>query len=187
MSADFQSPLPTTTTQPLPPPEPVVLAEITDTSRGDESYHPAANPQAVQSTPGPLFQDEFMLASSVENDRTAELALAPPDGLSPVERRILTLPPVPLSEEVSDRPLSQFTLWELLILMTFLSVGCSIVYYLPINQVAGVLGLLALVGQGLLMRYPPDNRHIRLTGWLLLGMYVVAAVTAFVQHFYGPH
>ena len=75
---------------------------------------------------------------------------------------------------------------ELLWLMSFLSVGFSIMYYLPPDKVAGVLGLLALVGQGLLMRFPPESRHIRLGASVLLVMYACAAAVAFVQHVFFP-
>lgn len=119
-------------------------------------------------------------ASEEEIDYTS---LAPPQGLSVVQRRIICMDPIPLSEEEeTGPPLTQFTLREVLVLMTFLSIGLAIMYYLPARQVAGVLGLLALIGQGLLMRYPPMHRHANLAAWTLLAMYVIAAATAFIQH-----
>ena len=163
--------------QPTESPDDILLGELVELP-----VEPSYVPQAVEKTPpaGPLFRDEFVLAETSDQEELA-LSLAPPEGLSPTERRIATMEPIPLT--IDEEPkLTQFTLWELMILMTFLSVGLSTIYYLPPSDVAGVLGLLALVGQGLLMRFPPDNRHVNLAAWSLLAMYFVAAAVAFFQH-----
>ena len=135
----------------------------------------------------PLFKNDFVLATADNGDAAEYEKLLPPEGISPAERRILTTEPIPLTiEEEPPRPLTQFTMPELLGLMTFLSVGFAVMYYLPPAQVAGVLGLLALVGQGVLTAFPPDNRHIRLGASVLLIMYACAAAVAFVQHVFFP-
>ena len=128
-------------------------------------------------------RDNGLLAT--EDDAEYE-KLRPAEGLSPAARRALTADPVPLTvEEEPELPLLQFTMAELLWLMSFLSVGFAVMYYLPSDKVAGVLGLLALLGQGMLMRFPPENRHVRLAATVLLIMYACAAFVAFVQHVYG--
>lgn len=178
MSADTPKPLPPLTDDEF------LVAESVPEPADEPQYRPRLIPAPEAVPAGPLFKDDFVLAATSDSDDGIEyLQLKPPDGLSPVQRRILTMNPIPLTEEVEEeRPLTQFTLQEMMVLTTFLSVGLSIMYYFPPDMVAGVLGLLALVGQGLLMRFPPENRHIRLAAWVLLGMYAVAAATAFLQH-----
>lgn len=136
----------------------------------------------------PMFRDEFVLAAADDADSAEYEKLQPPQGLSPAERRILTAEPIPLTvEEEPQRPLTQFTMTELLGLTSFLSVGFAAMYYLPPAHVAGVLGLLALVGVGLLMQFPPESRHVRLAASTLLVMYACASVVAFIQHlFFSP-
>jgi hypothetical protein len=134
---------------------------------------------AAQPIPSPL---------SAEPGDDGIFFLASPEGLSPHERHVLTLDPIPLSDENDPgRPLTQFSLRELMALVTFFSAGMAVIYYLPADKVAGVLGVLALVGQGLLMRFPPENRHVLFAAWFLLAMYFVAAATALAQHFLLPH
>lgn len=159
-------------------PDEILLGDLVDLPA-----EPTYVPQAVNthSSIAPHFRSDVVLAESAELDDTVP-ALAPPEGLSPTERRAISLAPIPLTIEDDAQKLSQFTLWELMILMTFLSIGLSTLYYLPPQQVAGVLGLLALIGQGLLMRFPPENRHINLAAWCMLGMYFVAVVVALCQH-----
>jgi hypothetical protein len=166
------------------------LAEVVETS--SESTLPGLRPLVdcnglIQSHTGPLFRDDFVLAATTDDDASEYEQLKPPEGLSPAQRRAITTEPVPLTvEEEPERPLLQFSMTELLWLMTFVSAGFAIMHYLPPDHVAGVLGLLALVGQGLLMRFPPESRHIRLGASALLVMYACAAVVAFVQHVFFP-
>ena len=127
-------------------------------------------------------RDDVIMAADDDDDAEYQ-TLRPAEGLSPAARRALTADPIPLTvEEEPERPLMQFTMAELLWLMSFLSVGFAVMYYLPSDKVAGVLGLLALLGQGMLMRFPPENRHVRLAATVLLIMYACAAFVAFVQH-----
>jgi hypothetical protein len=135
----------------------------------------------------PTFKDDFVLAASADADDTTDYErLLPPDGMSPAERRALNMPLIPLTiEEEPQRPLTQFTVAEMFGLTTFLSVGFAVMYYLPPDKVAGVLGILALVGQGVLMRFPPENRHVHLGASVLLVMYGIAAAVAFCQHFFA--
>jgi hypothetical protein len=168
------------------------LAELADSAviDDDKEYRPRVSSERRAAKPaGPVFRDDFVLATTDEanEDDAAYESLLPPEGLSPAQRRAITAEPIPLTvEEEPQRPLTQFTMVELLCLMSFLCVGFSIMYYLPPAKVAGVLGLLALAGQGLLMRFPPENRHIRLAASVLLIMYGCAAVVAFVQHVFFP-
>ena len=134
-----------------------------------------------------VFRDDFVVPAHEAEDSSEYEKLRPPEGLSPAVRRAITAEPIPLTvEEEPERPLTQFTMTELLWLMSFVCVGFSVMYYLPPNQVAGVLGILALLGQGLLMRFPPESRHIRLGASVLLVMYACAALVAFVQHVFFP-
>lgn len=135
----------------------------------------------------PTFRDEFSIAAAMDEDTSEYEKLRPPEGLSPSVRRALTAEPIRLTiEEEPERPLTQFTMTELMWLTSFLSVGFAVMYYLPPDKVAGVLGLLALAGQGLLMRFPPESRHIRLGASALLVMYACAAGVAFLQHVFFP-
>jgi hypothetical protein len=138
-------------------------------------------------TPGALFRDDFVLACSADEAEYPLPPLAPPEGFSPTERRLISTEPRCVVEEEDEpqRPLTQYTLRELMSLTTFLSVGLALVYYLPAHYVAGVLGILSLVGQGLLMRFPPENRHVKLAAGMLLIMYAVSLSAAFIQHFYS--
>lgn len=135
----------------------------------------------------PTFRDDFVLPVHNDDDLSAYEKLQPPAGLSPAVRRALTTEPISLTDDPEpERPLTQFTVSELLGLMTFLSIGFAVMYYLPPAQVAGVLGLLALAGQGLLVCFPPENRHLRLGASVLLVMYACAAAVAFVQYVFFP-
>ncbi len=141
----------------------------------------------IRSRNEPTFRDEFVIPVGDDDDLAAYEKLQPPTGISPAVRRALTAEPIPLTvEQDPERPLTQFTMTELFWLMTFLAGGFAVMHYLPLDQVAGVLGLLALVGQGLL-RFPPENRHIRLGASALLVMYACAAAVAFGQHIFFPN
>jgi hypothetical protein len=134
-----------------------------------------------------ISQSSEVLESDQKLNDDDIIFLSPPDGLSPQQRHLITLDAIPLSEDIDPgRPLSQFSLRELMALLTFFSVGMAVICYLPANLVAGVLGVLALVGQGLLMRFPPQNRHALFAAWCLMAMYFLAAAVAFGQHFLGP-
>ncbi len=169
--------------QPLTDDEIILLAEHVPTEPSDSEYRPRYIDPPDPLAARPLFKDDFVLAQTTESDEGIEYVnLQPPEGLSPAQRRIVCMEPIPLTEEDVQRPFFQFSLKEMMVLSTFLSVGLAIMHYFPPDMVAGVLGFLALVGQGLLMRFPPENHHIRLAAWTLLAMYAVAAATAFVQH-----
>jgi hypothetical protein len=146
----------------------------------NNSPHDDAPPAAQ-----PLFKNEFVLEATAEEIAAYE-NLRPAEGLSPAQRRAISAEPIALTvEEEPERPLTQFSMTELFWLTTFLCVGFAVMYYLPADKVAGVLGLLALAGQGLLMRFPPENRHIRLGAYALLVMYVCAAAVAFAMQLRG--
>jgi hypothetical protein len=164
-----------------------LLAEVAAPTPDQTSPQPNVDSDGlIRSQAQPLFKDDFVVAACDELDTVDYEKLLPPEGLSPVQRRAISAEPIPLTvEEEPERSLLQFTMTELFWLMTFLSVGFAVMYYLPPAQVAGVLGLVALAGQGLLMRFPPESRHVRLGAYMLLVMYVCAAAVAFGAHLLG--
>ena len=171
--------------RPLDPEEFTFLAESVD---GDATveYHVLSEREEMQrrAAAGPTFRDDFVLGIPAEVADEAEIPIRPPEGMSPAERRNLTSEPIPVTVEDEERPFSQFTMIELMWLMTFFSAGFAVLYYFPLAESAGVLGLLALVGQGLIMRFPPENRHIRLAAYALLVMYGFAALASIVQYMF---
>jgi hypothetical protein len=167
------------------PPEDFTLAELADVPELEPVHRPRVDADGLirsHSQQQPTFKDDFVLTAE-DTDTTDYEKLQPPEGLSPGERRMMCAEPAPVVYiEEPERPLWQFTTLEMFWLMSFMSVGFAIMYYLPPAEVAGVLGLLALGGQFLLMRFPPDSRHVRLGAYTLLIMYVCAAAVAFVVH-----
>jgi hypothetical protein len=146
-------------------------------------YRPRVDSDGLITSQGPVFKDDFVLEVPEEADTSEYEHLLPPEGISPAQRRAMVAPPIPLTEEEEPvRPLWQFSMTEMLWLTTFLAIGFAVMYYLPPDRVAGVLGLLALVGQALVMRFPPEQRHIRIAAAVLLILYVCAAAVAFVMH-----
>lgn len=159
------------------------LDEVVHAPAPQPEYRPRVDGDGLIVSRGPLFKDEFVVDVPEDDDAIEYEHLQPADGISPAERRALTAPPIPLTvEEEPVRPLLQFTMNELLWLTTFLAGGFAVMYYLPPDKVAGVLGLLALAGQALVMRFPPEQRHIRMAAAVLLILYVCAAAVAFVMH-----
>ena len=172
---------------PLPPEalptEDWTLDEVVPPSQPAPEYRPRVDSDGLILSGGPVFKDEFVLGVPEDDDTVEYEHLQPPEGISPAERRAITAPPIPLTvEDEPVRPLLQFTMTELLWLTTFLAGGFAVMYYLPPDKVAGVLGLLALAGQALVMRFPPEQRHIRMAAAVLLILYVCAAAVAFVMH-----
>jgi hypothetical protein len=155
-------------------------------SRPQKSWKPPDDHRARQRKDGRAYFEKeapLVIEEEVEIDYDR---LAPPDGLSPAERLMLGAPrPAEVEEAVPERPLTQFTIIEMMWLVTFLSMGMAVLYYLPPAKVAGVMGILALVGLVVLMRFPPENRHVKISVWLLLGMYALASLVAWVQHLMG--
>jgi hypothetical protein len=165
--------------------EEFLLAEFAETPAPEPIYRPRVDSDGLIRSHAhqPAFKDDFVLASAEDADTIDYENLRPAEGLSPGERRMLCAEPVRVTYiEEPERPWWQFTTIEMFWLMSFASVGFAIMYYLPAAEVAGVLGLLALAGQLLLMRFPPDSRHIRMGAYMLLVMYVFAAAVAFVVH-----
>lgn len=158
--------------------------ELPEPERPRWEHRPRVDSDGLIISAGPTFKNDFV--RDVPDDEDVDIELRPPEGLSPAQRRAIATPPIPLTvEEEEEPPLWQFSMVELMVLMTFFSAGFAVMYYLPPAQVAGVLGLLALVGQGLMMRFPPETRHVRLAAMTLLVMYGLAASVAFVQHLCG--
>src|SRR5689334_125023 len=63
----------------------------------------------VSTRQGPLFRDDFVLATTSEQDAAEYERLAPPEGLSPAQRRVITTEPIPLTvEEEPERRMMQF-------------------------------------------------------------------------------
>jgi hypothetical protein len=165
--------------------EEFLLAELADPPAPEPIYRPRVDSDGLIQSHAhqPAFKDDFVLAAAEVTDTIDYENLRPPEGLSPGERRMMCAEPVPVTYiEEPERPWWQFTTVEMFWLMSFMSVGFAVMYYLPAAEVAGVLGLLALAGQLLLMRFPPDSRHIRMGAYTLLVMYVCAAAVAFVVH-----
>jgi hypothetical protein len=170
--------------RPLPPPDFAFLAESADEA-SEVEYRVLSEREEAQrrAAAGPTFRDDFVLGLHEDVAADANFTVLPPEGISPAERRALTADLVPVTvEEEPERPLTQFSLLELMWLMTFFAAGFSVFYYFPLAESAGVLGLLALLGQGLLMRFPPENRHVRLGAYALLMMYVVAVGASLIQY-----
>jgi hypothetical protein len=176
---------------PLPPPEFTILAE--SVAGGEEAEYRVLSERedaARRATAGLTFRDDFVLAAADDADgadnQDANITLRPPDGLSPAERRALTVDSIAVTADDPQRSRLQFSMVELFWLMTFFSAGFAVLHYFPLAESAGVLGLLALIGQGLIMRFPPENRHIRLAGYALLMMYGLAAFATMIQGLCWP-
>jgi hypothetical protein len=170
--------------RPLPPPDFAFLAESVDDDQ-DVEYRVLSESEEAQrrAAVGPTFRDEFVLGLNEDIAADANFTVRPPEGISPAERRALTADLAPVTvEEEPERPLTQFSLLELMWLTTFFAAGFSVFYYFPLAESAGVLGLLALIGQGLIMRFPPESRHVRLAAYSLLIMYAVAAFASIIQY-----
>lgn len=170
--------------RPLPPPDFTFLAEsVEDATIGEYRVLSEREETQRRAVAGPTFRDDFVLGLPEDVAADPNFNILPPEGISPAERRALTADLVPVTvEEEPERPITQFSLLELMWLMTFFAAGFSVFYYFPLAESAGVLGLLALIGQGLLMRFPPENRHVRLAAYGLLVMYMIAVLASMIQY-----
>jgi hypothetical protein len=80
----------------------------------------------------------------------------------------------------SEREETQFSLTELLLVVTFGAIGLAGAQWLPPGWFAGGAGILALVTILLLTIAAPESRALRLAWWSLTALYVLAALASVV-------
>jgi hypothetical protein len=111
------------------------------------------------------------------------VALAPPEGKSQAELlEELEGRKYELADEVEPAPLRpQFSLAELLVLMTIAAVGLAGARALPAAPLACLVGIMGFAAMWLIGQWQIRNRWVHLAVWGLLLIYVIAAVAAFFR------
>ena len=125
----------------------------------------------------------YVLAKSTEEDE--KLDVAPADGKSLAQ---INLEPLPDPEEIDDtaggenseRHL-QFSLRDLLVLLTFAAIGLAIVRWVPAGYFAGASGLIAFVALLVARVWNPKSFVVRALIWAVVTVYFFAALGAAVM------
>jgi hypothetical protein len=127
--------------------------------------------------------------SYVRADSTAEgeqFEVAPAEGKSLAQINLEQMPKPPdaddaepIDEEKSERPL-QFSLRELLVLLTFAAIGLAIVRWLPAGYFAGASGLVAFIALLVGQFWKPKSFVVRALIWAVVTVYFFAALGAAV-------
>ena len=137
---------------------------------------------------GPL--DEYVLAERVEEEASeaaADYTVAPPTGPSKDEIEGLLVDPALIEQARHGFPIEpprsqsfQFSMLELLTIVTFAAVGLAGARWLPSGTFAGLAGAFAVLSFVILKVVKPEDSIVRLAWLALTTMYVLAAVATLI-------
>lgn len=135
-------------------------------ARQSDSFHKPATPVDAESNAGDGYQLGPVVATP--SDEPSARTKLP---LSDDEKRRLQAKP--------DRV--QFSVSEVLVTTTFIAIGMAGARWLPHGVFAAVSGVLALVCFTYLSTLEKVSRSMRLIGWILIVVYLAAAIMSLVH------
>jgi len=160
------------------PPRRVVM-RLPDTDSGKDLWTGAAQPSEGE------LDDEAALAENASIDEN--VPLMPPLGRTPAEVQA-EWSEYPILEQVlaeqrrieAERPL-QFTIGELLMLMTMAAIGLAGLRWFPPVWMSLTMGAMTVGFLWATTRYEIRNRAVHVAGWSMLSIYFVSLIAAIAR------